>query len=111
MVHTMDDSVKIAQSDSVSHNEVSLVSLAMLMVRAEESHEDYLDYLSPFLIEVIRRDGSRGINRNTAQSALLQHFGLTVPTQTIELCLKRLAKRQLLTSSRLYGLFTYTPRR
>jgi hypothetical protein len=51
-------------------NEVSLVSLAMLIVNAQEKNQDYLDYLKPFLFEVIAGYECREFNRGVARDDL-----------------------------------------
>lgn len=97
------------RSERPGTSTTSLVSLAMLIVNDQERHEDYLDYLNPFLIEVIRSDCAHGVNRNTAQNAILERFGLTIPSQTVELCLKRMALRGYLELTKVYGNPTYSP--
>jgi hypothetical protein len=85
---------------------VSLVSLAILKVNADENHQDYLDFLIPFLREII---GSQevAIRDSSVQETLQTKYGLRVPRQTIQLCLLRLERRRELKKN-IYGGFNQT---
>lgn len=92
-------------------NPVSLVSLSLLMVNAKDKKGDYLDYLLPFLIHIINKeqsDGTQALKDTSLHKKLVEQFGLTIPVQTVELCLKRLCSRKLLSFSRLYKTYIIT---
>ncbi len=84
---------------------VSLISLAMLKVNAEEQNRDYLDYLVPFIQEAIAIGKVEQVNDVTVQEALQSIYGLNIPRQIVSLCLKRLHKRGQL----VRGLYGYAP--
>ncbi|HTW79633.1 MAG TPA: hypothetical protein VME23_08845 [Terracidiphilus sp.] len=100
---------KYAEREAAITNEVSLVSIAMLIVNESEGKSDYLDYLTPFLTSIIRDSLPHGINRYSGHEALNEVFQLDIPSSTVELCLKRLTLLGQLTSTSLYGNLSYLP--
>ena len=54
---------------------VSLISLAMLKVNAEEKRRDYLDYLIPFIDERLAAGEPQQINDLTIRDSLRTHYG------------------------------------
>ncbi len=83
---------------------VSLISLAMLKVNAEEQGRDYLDYLLPFVYEAIAAKKVEQINDITVSGILRSDYGLNIPRPTVGLCLKRMCRRGDLAS----GMYGYT---
>ncbi len=87
---------------------VSLISLAMLKVNAEEKRRDYLDYLIPFIDERLAAGEPQQINDLTIRDSLRTHYGLNFPRQVISLCLKRLHHRGVLARG-IYGYSVLHP--
>src|ERR1035437_10023751 len=94
-----------AEELTTTRSEVSLASLALLITFDKESKLDYLDYLTPFVVEIFRIDDSQGITRQRIQEAFKSQFGLFIPIQPIELSLKRLVNKRILRVSPVYGGF------
>ena len=80
----------------------TLTSLAILKVNVDLGG-DYLNYLSPFVLQVLadRRPGP--ITEESVRAAIAEAFGLDIPERTIQIVLKRLARKYPL--SRKHGEF------
>lgn len=88
----------------------TLTSLAILKVNAERKRRDYYDLLSPFIIFVLSRSSTAGINSSETQKLVYEEFGLLFPYVAIELVLKRLAKAEILTlDNHVYQLCDRVP--
>jgi hypothetical protein len=74
----------------------TIASLAMLKVNADQQGTDYLDYLVPFVCEVVASQADRPVNVTDVKKALRAEFGLRLPAAPVELVLKRLARRKIL---------------
>lgn len=74
-------------------NSWTLTSLAMLKVKIDFQHGDYLDYLEPFVLEVLRKTQPPVIKDEEIATCLLEEFGLRIPHRGIQLVLGRIRKR------------------
>lgn len=70
----------------------TLTSLAILRVTVDRGG-DYLEYLRPLVLYVLNSHGSDPIVADDVALAIRNQFGLAVPSATIQLVLKRIAKR------------------
>src|SRR5438874_2575035 len=77
-------------------NVETIASLAMLKVNADVQGHDYLDYLVPFLCQIVGQQAGHAINVVDARKGLREQFGLRLPLGPVELVLKRLARRKVL---------------
>ncbi len=77
-------------------NSWTLTSLAMLKVRIDVQHGDYLDYLEPFVLEVLRKTRPPVIKDEDIATSLLEEFGLRIPHRGIQLVLGRIRKRGII---------------
>ncbi len=78
------------------NNEVTLTSLAMLKVNADVEGRDYIDYVVPFVSYGLEHEQPDPVTSLETQEILIKEFGLRIPSQVLELVLRRLAKRGLL---------------
>lgn len=69
----------------------TLTSLAMLKVQTDRGH-DYLDYLRPFVLQVLADHNRLAITDSTVRELVLGDFGLDIPERTIHLVLRRLSR-------------------
>lgn len=74
----------------------SLVSIAMLKVKYDHKHQDYLDYLRPYVGHVLPKKGER-VHPDRVATDVASEFGLRVPVQVIERLLARYLKQGALT--------------
>jgi len=72
-------------------NSDALCSLAMLKVSVD-SGGDYLEYLRPYVIEVLTNDPPERVTDVTVAEKLLNLCGLEIPSRTVQIVLQRLAK-------------------
>ena len=80
----------------------TLTSLAILKVNVDYG-SDYLEYLRPFVIHVLTEYNSDPITDSLVSQYIRDHFGLQIPDRTIEIVLKRLAKRNFIKKE--YGVY------
>ena len=73
----------------------TLVSLAMLKVHIDQG-QDYLDYLKPFIIQVLVENKPEKVTDKIIADFLQEQYGLTIPERTIQIVLKRLARKNYL---------------
>ena len=84
-------------------SEMTLVSLAMLKVKVD-SGGDYLNYLTPFICEVledlyrniVKEDSEKDIEEQQICENLLDRFGLKIPERTVGILLGRLCNQNIL---------------
>ncbi len=76
-------------------DEATLTSLAMLKVKINKN-EDYLDYLRPFVLDVLASSPPELITDTSIASALLERFGLVIPSRTVQIVLGRVARSGVL---------------
>lgn len=76
----------------------TLTSLAILKVHMDAGR-DYLDYLRPFVLQVLFDERLGRISDEHVANLIRQHFGLVIPSRTIQVVLRRLARRGVLTRS------------
>ena len=69
----------------------TLTSLAVLRVNIDQ-RRDYLDYLRPFILQVLGDRNLESITDYTVAQAIEHQFGLSIPQRTVELVLRRLAR-------------------
>lgn len=74
----------------------TLTSLAMLKVDADVRNRDYLDYLRPFLLEILRDGKPDPVTDVVMQQYFRDWFGLEIPARAIQIVLKRLARTHVL---------------
>ncbi|GFO57266.1 hypothetical protein GMSM_42730 [Geomonas sp. Red276] len=84
----------------------TLTSLAMLKVDLDQQHRNYVDYVSPFVVDVLNADRPEIICDASIADKLLQHFGLKVPTKAVQHVLRRLHRKSYLEMEN--GVFTVT---
>ena len=73
----------------------TLTSLAMLKVKIDQS-QDYLDYLNPFVLQVLIDRTSPEFTIINVKEEILEQFGLVIPERSIGIVLKRLARSGLI---------------
>ncbi len=69
----------------------TLTSLAMLKVHVDQG-KDYLDYLSPFILQVLFDHDLDPIVDSAVSNCLRAQFGLEIPARTVQIVLKRIAR-------------------
>lgn len=69
----------------------TLTSLAILKVNIDRGR-DYLDYLRPFVLQVLADGQLEEISESTVTERIGQEFGLLVPPRTVQIVLRRLCK-------------------
>jgi len=74
----------------------TLTSLAMLKVNIDQGR-DYLDYLVPFVVQVLADSNPESVTDQLVRELVARHFGLEIPERTVQLVLRRLARKRLLT--------------
>ncbi len=77
----------------------TLTSLAMLKVDMDVLHKNYLDYLVPFVVHVLKKKNPSVVDDRTTSEWIRDTFGLVIPATAVHLVLKRLAKKKLLEKS------------
>ena len=76
---------------AVTTAERTLVSIAMLKVKYDRNNQDYLDYLRPYVLQVLPEPGAQLVSQGIADK-LISEFGLKVPIQVVERLLSRISK-------------------
>ena len=69
----------------------TLTSLAILKVNIDRGR-DYLDYLRPFVLQVLADGQLEEISDSTVTERIEQEFGLVIPPRTVQIVLRRLCK-------------------
>ena len=70
----------------------TLTSLALLKVNIDHNR-DYLDYLRPFVLQVLIDNDPDTITDQVVTAYLRNQFGLEIPTRTVQIVLRRLARQ------------------
>ncbi|EQD49429.1 hypothetical protein B1B_11641 [mine drainage metagenome] len=83
----------------------TLTSLAMLKVNIDQGN-DYLDYLRPFIQQVLVDQKPDPVTDQTIHEYLRIQFGLEIPIRAVQIVLKRLAR--VLPLKRTEGVFRIT---
>ncbi len=86
----------------------TLTSLAMLKVDIDQQHRNYVDYLSPFIIDVLNVDSPEIVTDGSVADKLLARFGLKVPTKAVQHVLRRFQRKGYLALED--GIFGITPK-
>ena len=73
----------------------TLSSLAMLKVNIDQQR-DYLDYLKPFILQVLSGKLPDPITDRSIKELILQDFGLEIPERTVQVVLRRITKQGFL---------------
>ena len=73
----------------------TLTSLALLKVNIDHD-KDYLDYLRPFVLEVLLEENPEKVTDKIVAEHIRETFGLVIPQRTIQVVLQRLAKQRLI---------------
>ena len=80
----------------------TLTSLAMLKVNIDHGG-DYLDYLNPFILQVLVDNRPDPVTNPVVRDLIEQQYGLEIPERTVEIVLKRIARREAL--KRDHGIY------
>ena len=80
----------------------TLTSLAMLKVRIDRG-QDYLDYLRPFILQVLITHKPDRITDAAVQDLIRTDFGLEIPRRAVQIVLRRLSRRYAL--KKAYGVY------
>lgn len=73
----------------------TLTSLAILKVAIDQGR-DYLDYLRPFVLQALCDSDLESFTSSVVARHIRIHFGLEFPERTVEIVLRRLAKRRII---------------
>ncbi len=80
----------------------TLTSLAILKVNIDQG-KDYLSYLDPFILQVLVDHRPDQVTDKVVSRHIRERFGLEIPERTVQLVLKRMSKKRLLTKD--HGVF------
>lgn len=69
----------------------TLTSLAILKVNIDQGR-DYLDYLRPFVMQVLFEKQPDYITDDATAAAIQDRFGLVIPSRTVQIVLRRLTR-------------------
>ena len=70
----------------------TIVSLAMLKANIDQG-SDYLDYLRPFILQILTDIGSsEPVSDDAVSRRIREQFGLEIPRRIVQIVLGRLAK-------------------
>lgn len=83
----------------------TLSSLAMLKVNIDQG-KDYLDYLRPFIQQVLVDHKPDPVTDHVIREYLRTQFGLEIPSRAVQIVLKRLAR--ILPLQRIQGVYHIT---
>ena len=83
----------------------TLTSLALLKVNIDQG-KDYLDYLRPFVLQVLVDHKPDSITGKVVKGYIREKFGLEIPERTVEIVLKRMSKHNLI--KREHGVYLIT---
>jgi predicted transcriptional regulator len=87
----------------------TLTSLAMLKVNIDQG-TDYLDYLRPFVLQVLIDHRPYPVTALTVKEHILTDCGLDIPERAVQIVLQRLARKHLLTREKgVYHIATELP--
>src|SRR5690554_199481 len=81
----------------------TLVSLAILKSDQDDERRDYLGYIESLVIPILRIWPDEPVTDGSVASKFEREYGLRVPDRTIQLVLRRLARRKYL--KRSHGIF------
>ena len=73
----------------------TLTSLAILKVNIDQGN-DYLAYLQPFILQVLADQKPDPVTDKVVKRHILEQYGLEIPERTVQIILRRLAKRHWL---------------
>lgn len=83
----------------------TLTSLALLKVNIDHHGRDYLDYLRPFVMQVLLETQPDFVTDDSTTVAIRDRFGLEIPSRTVHIVLRRLARSgQLRRENKVYRL-------
>jgi hypothetical protein len=77
-------------------SDATLTSIAMLQVNKNARDTDYIDYLRPFVVEVLRKYRPDPVQDQAVAHHLKIDFGLIIPCRGIQLVLARLRRNKVL---------------
>lgn len=80
----------------------TLTSLAILKVHIDQGN-DYLDYLRPFVLQVIFDSKFDPVNSKELTQAVREQYGLDIPEPCVQRVLKRISKTGVI--KRKYGIY------
>ena len=87
----------------MEHNQITLCSLAVLKVGLDEVNQDYYGYFEKFVISLLRRHNPNPVTNEAVAELFGSDYGLKLPTQVVQLILRRITKKGLLV--RTYGVY------
>jgi hypothetical protein len=65
----------------------------MLKVDLDQQHRNYVDYISPFVIDVLNEERPEIVSDASVADKLLSRFGLRIPTKAVQHVLRRLQRK------------------
>jgi hypothetical protein len=78
-------------------NDNTLITVAMLSALRSQKKNDYIDLLTPFVINILPKEINTLVNGKNIQDKLNEYFGLSqIPLNVIELIFKRCQKKGML---------------
>ena len=77
----------------------TLTSLAILRVQVN-LNGDYLTYLEPFVLQILADCTTSVVTTNYVTDSMMQRFGLAIPERPVEMILRRIARRKILTRAK-----------
>ena len=83
----------------------TLTSLAILKVNVDHGR-DYLEYLRPFILQVLVKHTPEPITDDVVSRLILQDFGLAIPNRVVEIVLRRIGRSRFI--ERKYGIYRIT---
>lgn len=87
----------------------TLTSLAMLKVSIDQGR-DYLDYLNPFVTHILSKQKPDPVTDEGVCDLLRAEFGLEIPSRTVQIVLRRLARQlPLKRDTRVYRIVGEIP--
>lgn len=78
------------------NDSTTLTSLAMLKVDIDAQHRTYVDYLSPFVIDILNKNKGDILSDTRIADRLRKNFGLQIPTKVVHQVLRRFQKKNYL---------------
>jgi len=84
--------------------EPTVIGLAILKVNSDRADQDYIDYIAPFVADVLTNSSESVASAPEIQSQIEAEFGIRVPLGALNTVLRRASRRGLVTLNR--GVYT-----
>ena len=91
------------KQEEMPNTNSTLTSLAILKVNIDDGR-DYLEYLAPFIYDYLLSQRPPTVTSEPIVDYLLEEYGLVIPSRTIQVVLRRLAKRRII--AKKHGVYT-----